>query len=117
MPESPSRNDGVTTPCPICGGSFRPVGRQRVCSAACRQALWRQRHPRPPPPVPARTPRVASVYECATCGGRYLGQQRCDDCGTFCHRVGPGALCPHCSEPVAVADLLPDGWSGSQATR
>ena len=119
MPDaaSPSRNDGVTTPCPICGRAFRPVGRQRVCSAACRQALWRRRHPAPLPPLPARAPRPAMVYECPSCETRYLGQQRCDECGTFCRRVGPGGPCPHCNEPVAVADLLPAGWSDTQAGR
>ena len=38
---SPSRNDDLTMACPICGGAFHPVGRQRVCSPACRQTLWR----------------------------------------------------------------------------
>ena len=37
---------------------------------------------------------------------RYLGTQRCDECGVFCKRVGPGGPCPHCDEPVAVADLI-----------
>lgn len=36
-----------------------------------------------------------------------LGQQRCDDCGVFSRRVGPGGPCPHCNEPVALVDLLP----------
>ena len=34
------------------------------------------------------------------------GQQRCEDCGIFCRRVGAGGCCPHCDEPVAIADLL-----------
>jgi hypothetical protein len=111
----PSRNDGVTMVCPICGHHFTPVGRQRVCSAACRQAVWRRRHaasrpplPLPLPlPLPARVPRTATVYACPSCDARFLGQQRCDECGVFCRRVGPGGACPHCEEPVAVADLLP----------
>ena len=40
---SPSRDDGVTIACPICTRPFVPVGRQRVCSAACRQAAYRRR--------------------------------------------------------------------------
>jgi uncharacterized Zn-finger protein len=106
MPESPWRNDSATIACPICGADFRPRGRRRFCSDACRQAAWRQRHPAPLPPLPARTPRPATIYECPSCGTRYLGEQRCDDCQQFCRRIGPGGPCPYCDEPVAVADLL-----------
>ncbi len=108
--ESPSRNDGVTISaaiCPVCGQPVALVGRRRYCSAACRQVAWRQRHPVPLPPVPARLPRPATVYECPACGTRLLREQRCADCGVFCRRIGPGATCPHCGDPVAVADLLP----------
>ena len=103
---SPSRNDGLTIACPVCGRGFPPVGRRRFCSDACRQAAWQQRHPTPLPAVPARPPRVAVVYECPACFARYLGEQRCADCQRFCRRVGPGGPCPHCDEPVAVADLV-----------
>ena len=102
----PSRNDGVTILCPRCQQPFVPRGRQRVCSSACRQAVWRQRHPAPLPPIPTRLPRSETVYECPSCDARYLGDQQCPDCGVFCHRVGPGGLCPHCDEPVALIDLL-----------
>ena len=47
MPETTSRNDGLTIACPVCGGAFRQVGRRRYCSDTCRQAAWRQRHPAP----------------------------------------------------------------------
>lgn len=106
MPTSPSRTVAVTTPCPLCERPFTPVGRQRVCSAACRQAAWRRRHPTPLAPIPPRAPRAATVYECPACNTRFLGQQRCDDCQLFCRRVGPGGLCPQCDEPIALADLL-----------
>ena len=49
---------------------------------------------------PART-----VYECPDCAARYLGQQRCADCNTFCRRIGAGGFCPHCDEPVALDEL------------
>lgn len=107
--EAPLRDDGVTIPCPTCGQTFHPVGRRRFCSAACRQAAWRRRHPTPlppPAPLPTRAPRRATVYECPACGTRFVGEQRCADCGVFCRRVGPGGPCPHCDEPVAVADLI-----------
>jgi hypothetical protein len=57
-------------------------------------------------PIPERATRAATVYECPTCETRFLGVQRCADCGVFCRRVGPGGPCPHCDEPVALADLL-----------
>jgi hypothetical protein len=88
-----------------------PAGRRRWCSDACRQAAWRRRHPAPAQAAallnstPAAS-RDATIYQCPDCDQRYLGQQRCEDCGTFCRRVGPGAPCPHCDEPVAINDLI-----------
>jgi len=114
MAQPPLRNVGVTTPCPVCEVPFTPVGRQRVCSAACRQALWRRRHVAPVG-VPQRASRAATIYECPSCETRYLGEQRCPDCATFCRKVGPGAPCPHCDEPVLLADLLL-GMEGGEAT-
>jgi hypothetical protein len=110
---SPSRNDGVTITCPVCRGRFVPVGRQRVCSPACRQAAYRRRHAAAPLVVPPhRSRRNETVYECPSCETRYLGNQRCSECGVFCRRVGAGGLCPECGEPVAVTDLL-DGVGDS----
>ena len=109
-PSAPShndaRNDRGPRACPVCQHPFQPRGRQQVCSAACRQALWRLRHPPLPPSVPDRSSRSDTIYECPSCDARYLGEQRCADCGVFCRRVGPGGPCPHCGEPVAVADLV-----------
>jgi hypothetical protein len=100
------RND-TAIPCPACGQPFAPAGRRRWCSDACRQAAWRRRHPAAPAPAPPppRKGRASIVYECGQCGQRYLGQQRCDDCATFCVRIGHGGTCPHCDEPVAINDL------------
>ena len=39
-------------------------------------------------------------------GEQRQGQQRCADCNTWCHRVGPGGVCPCCDEPVALADVV-----------
>ncbi len=108
----PSRNDdrNDTAACPACGQPFTRAGRRRWCSPACRQAGWRRRHPEPvatplaPPPRPARE---RTVYQCPDCGQRYLGQQRCDDCSAFCHRIGQGGACPSCEEPVAITDIIP----------
>jgi hypothetical protein len=105
-PRNESRND--TAACPACGQPFTRAGRRRWCSAACRQAAWRHRHPAPPAalPPPRHPARDTTIYQCPDCQERYLGQQRCDDCGTFCHRIGPGGPCPHCDEPVATSDLI-----------
>lgn len=105
MAETPWRNVGETIPCPVCARPFAPTGRQRVCSAACRQALWRRRHTAPPEAIAAPAAPAQTIYACPACETRYLGQQRCPECGLFCSRVGPGGLCPHCEEPVAFVDL------------
>jgi hypothetical protein len=78
----PLRNDGETIicACGMCGRPFQPVGRQRFFDAACRQKAWRRRHPAPLPAIPARIPRVATVYVCTECDTLYLGEQRCPDC-------------------------------------
>ena len=104
---APWRNDSVTIACAVCGQPFSPVGRRRFCAPACRQAAWRRRQPGAPVvPAALRTTRPATIYECPACGTRALGEQRCVDCGLFGRRVGPGGPCPHCGEPVAVADLI-----------
>src|SRR5512142_387814 len=98
----------AATPCPVCATPFTPVRRQRYCSAACRQAAWRARHPNPTPPVavPPRTPRrEITVYQCAECDARYLGEQWCHDCNRPCARLDFGGSCPHCDEAVTVADI------------
>jgi hypothetical protein len=115
-PTVPSRNDSVTILCPVCRvRRFAPVGRKRLCSPACRQAAFRRRHSAAadaPVVPPHRSRREATIYECPVCQARYLGNQRCPECGVFCRRLGIGGLCPECGEPVAVADLL-DGVGAS----
>jgi hypothetical protein len=109
-PTTPSRNDGVTILCPVCRvRRFVRIGRKRVCSPACRQAAFRRRHSAAGDLLvvpPHRPRRDQTIYECPAYEARYLGNQRCPECGVFCRRVGAGGLCPECGEPVAVADLL-----------
>ena len=105
----PSRHDGVTMTCPVCEQSFSPRGRQRFCSDACRATAYRRRRGQRPASlvVPRSQPRrPITVYECDACGARALGEQRCMDCTTFMRKVGIGGSCPHCDEPVAVAELV-----------
>ena len=100
---NPVRDDSATITCLVCGQAFEPQRRQRFCSTSCRQTGWRRTRRAPIEPVVARTD---TVYACPICDARYLGQQRCDDCNTWCRRLGPGALCPCCDEPIAISDLF-----------
>lgn len=105
----PSRDDPATMTCPVCQRYFTRVGRQKYCSAPCRKTAFRRRHQTPSATVtvPAARPRREfTIYECPECPERFLGEQRCEQCGTFGRRVGIGGPCPHCDQPVAVNDLL-----------
>lgn len=97
------RDDTATMTCGVCGQPFPPSGRRRWCSTECRQTAWRRQHSAPVAPPPTKP---TTVYECNECGARYLGDQRCDDCNTWCRRIGPGGPCPHCDELVALDDII-----------
>jgi len=100
--------------CPVCRAALTST-RARYCSDACKQRAYRQRRSgdavvdldalradlRQRQRLVART-----VYECPTCETRFLGEQRCPECHVFCRRLGPGGPCPHCDEPVTLAELL-----------
>lgn len=103
------RYETPTTVCGQCGTSFTPTGRRRWCSDACRQSAWRQRRAAPRPTQPTK---IDTIYECPQCQTRYLGIQRCEDCNTWCRRLGPGGPCPHCEDLVAVSDLVSDNQFG-----
>ncbi len=63
-----------------------------------------------PDSQPATTDRPAhTVYECSSCGERFVGIRRCPDCNLFMHALGVGGMCIHCDEPLLVAELLDDG--------
>ena len=112
--DAPLRHDAVTIPCPICETPFTPAGKRLYCSGACNAAAYRRRKHAATRPVtiPRAHPTTPiTVYECDACGTRTVGQQRCQDCGTFMRRVGLGGACPHCDEPVAINDLLDEGVS------
>ncbi|MGH3657860.1 MAG: hypothetical protein ACRDUA_14485 [Micromonosporaceae bacterium] len=110
QPPTPSRDDPATMTCPVCQTYFTPNGRQQYCGTPCRKTAFRRRHQTPPTTtvvVPAARPRrPITIYECPNCGDRLLGEQRCHQCNAFTRRVGIGGPCPHCDEPVALADLL-----------
>jgi len=48
------------------------------------------------------------VFECTSCGERYLGERRCPECHLFNRNLGLGAPCPDCDHPIVLAELLPD---------
>ncbi|HEY3241386.1 MAG TPA: zinc finger MYND domain-containing protein [Acidimicrobiia bacterium] len=109
--KTPSLDATATRTCPTCGGPFTPNRHRRYCSETCRKKAWWRNHANTPAdtaPAPAAPRRDHTVYECPTCEVRYLGEQRCPDCATFCRKIGPGGFCPHCDEPVAHTDLTPE---------
>jgi predicted nucleic acid-binding Zn ribbon protein len=100
--------------CPACQTPITSA-RARYCSDACKQRAYRLRQTDRIPinlnalvaDLRSRRALVAqTVYECPTCETRFLGEQRCPDCHVFCRRLGLGGPCPHCDDPVTLADLL-----------
>jgi len=118
------RNDSPTPDqqrvCGACGRNFPARGRKAYCSDGCRQRGFRLRQ-RPADELhlgfASRLPKTAIVYQCPECDARFLGQQRCDECGVFGRRLGPGGPCPHCDEMVAITDLLAEVRSITIAAR
>ncbi|HZO31596.1 MAG TPA: hypothetical protein VFH48_37015 [Chloroflexota bacterium] len=100
--------------CPVCQATITSA-RARYCSDACKQRAYRRRQTDNTlldldtltADLRLRQVLVAqTIYECPTCETRLLGAQRCPDCHVFCRRLGLGGLCPHCDDPVTLADLL-----------
>ena len=122
MPEHPTRDDNetTTTRCPICRTPFIAVRRQRYCTNACRQIAYRRRHHTADPAVvldpPAASRRDHTIYACSECDQRYLGQQWCPNCQHPCRRIGPGGICPHCDEPVAINEITGTREEGATTT-
>ena len=107
----------VLPACPVCGCT-PPSSRSVYCKPACKQLAYRLRHQ----PQATVDPVVLSkqlqrqrllvahtVYECSSCGERFLGQRRCPDCNLFLANLGLGGACVHCDEPLLVTELLGDG--------
>lgn len=114
-----SGNDIEARRCLICE---RPAqGRSAYCSGAHRVAAFRLRR-RQELGLRAdglqvelrRRGQLAAhtVYECAECGERAIGRQRCEGCNRFSRAAGLGGHCPGCDEPVLISELLGEGWVG-----
>lgn len=91
--------------------------RSIYCSAACKQRCYRARQARlhlakvgTHPPERVQTYRMAhSVFECSSCGERFVGIRRCPDCNLYLANLGLGGACVHCDEPLLLTELLGDG--------
>lgn len=115
-----ARNAPASSPptrsCLVCGKPFPGSGRGLYCSPACRLRAFRLRRLQgrevlrlEANPLRRRAALLSqSVYACPRCEERYLGVRRCPDCNLMCRRIGLGGECPHCSELVLVADLVPE---------
>ena len=111
--------DGTPQPaagpaCPLCAAPL-PSRRARYCSEACKQRAYRLRQADEQSPTPTtlardlqrlRVLKAHTLYECPTCGERYLGLQRCPECQHFCRMLGLGGPCPHCDELLLLTDVL-----------
>ena len=100
--------------CPLCT-TLLPSPRARYCSEACKQRAYRLRQAEQRAPDPStlarelkrlRTLVAHTLYECPTCGERYLGVQRCPECQHFCRALGLGGACPHCDEVLLISEVL-----------
>jgi hypothetical protein len=100
--------------CPLCATPL-PSPRARYCSEACKQRAYRLRQAERRALDPStlarelkrlRTLVAHTLYECPTCGERYLGVQRCPECQHFCRALGLGGACPHCDEVLLITDVL-----------
>lgn len=114
--DGPEPLSGFNRACPICGTSFKTIGRGHYCSGACRQQAFRDRRAADELRLEERVTRALrrqrelvahTVYECPACEARLLGERRCPDCNLMCRRLGLGGPCPHCDELVVVTDFLP----------
>ncbi|MHB8342570.1 MAG: hypothetical protein ACYDB7_15570, partial [Mycobacteriales bacterium] len=108
---NPVRDGYATDSCRLCGAPLTGRVDQLWCSTRCRQRAWRQAGAAPAAPVVAA--KSDTVYECPSCAARYLEEQRCPDCNTWCRRLGAGGPCPHCDELVVISDIL----AGEQLAR
>jgi hypothetical protein len=93
-----------------------PSSRSIHCKPACKQLAYRLRSQAPHSTVDPLVLRkqlqrqrkliAHTVYECARCGERFLGERRCPDCDLFGRSIGLGGSCPDCETIVLLADLL-----------
>ena len=100
--------------CLVCGNSLTD-SRAKFCSPAHKQLAYRLRRRESSAPNEADLRRqlqrqrrltAHTIYECSSCGERFVGERRCPSCRLFCRSQGLGGHCPECDQPILVADLL-----------
>jgi ribosomal protein L32 len=100
--------------CPVCGGT-PPSSRSVYCKPACKQLAYRLRHQPQATVDPValrkqlqcqRVLVAHTIYECSSCGERFLGERRCPDCHLYGRSVGLGGSCPDCEAVILLAELL-----------
>jgi hypothetical protein len=105
-----------------CVGKALASPRARYCSRAHQQRAFRLRRPADVPDLQQlrrqlqrRRALVAhTVYECASCGERRVGERRCPDCQLFSRALGLGGHCLDCDAPVLLVDLLGEEVIGTR---
>ncbi len=115
----PSTGPSVATrACPVCGGT-PPSSRSVYCKTACKQLAYRLRHQQPASVDPVVLSKQLqrqrllvshTVYECARCDRRYLGERRCSSCQLYCRALGLGGQCDDCEHIMLLTELLGHRW-------
>ncbi len=100
--------------CLVCGESLADA-RAKFCSPAHKQLAYRLRrqgsrvsnesHLRKRLERQRRLT-AHTIYECPSCGERFVGERRCPSCRLFCRSLGLGGHCPECDQPILLSDLL-----------
>jgi hypothetical protein len=111
-PTSPA---AVAPACPVCGATPRSSRSVYCAKAACKQRAYRLRH-QSQATVNLAVVRTQlqrqrllvahTIYECGSCGERFLGERRCPDCHLFARSLGLGGTCPDCDTVILLSDLL-----------
>jgi len=108
-------SDAGTAPGCLACGSPLTGSRARFCSAACKQLAYRlRRRGDTTSDLSAlrqdlqhrRILTTHTIYECPSCGERFVGERRCSSCQLFCRSVGLGGHCSECESPIVFAEVL-----------
>ena len=101
--------------CPMCDRTLPLHGRGTYCGPACRQRAFRLRRRQAIRPTLVNLMQrlrreqlliVQTMYECSSCGERFVGVRRCGTCDCTRRNVGLGGECSTCAEILTIADLL-----------
>jgi len=99
----------------VCGDTPRSTRSIYCEKAACKQRAYRLRHqPQAALDLPVLRTQLQhqrllvthTIYECGSCGERFLGERRCPDCHLFTRSLGLGGSCPDCDAIILLGDLL-----------